>query len=247
MTKLDISLSFLLWDKDLCTDLVQSQQREEKWNEKWPPLSSLHIVLCGNRRGPRNPCAITAGLLITWPCAQSHLVAPLPQEGATQPSSARQRRKGFHNSCVSLSAQGNANGPARARPCLGSHGWQQCSKSGSDWERIGFLYPLSVKLRLQHRKNHLFTGAKAAECSSKHLAPDHSSREPSFPNHSYSFRERMMILKEFSHRPWGHKVAMSIFLLWGRGFLQNLLTWRSDLALGGLIPGSQFRCKTGTY
>lgn len=159
----------------------------------------------------------------------------------------QQRRKGFHNSCVSLSAQGNANGPARARPCLGSHGWQQCSKSGSDWERIGFLYPLSVKLRLQHRKNHLFTGAKAAECSSKHLAPDHSSREPSFPNHSYSFRERMMILKEFSQRPWGHKVAMSIFLLWGRGFLQNLLTWRSDLALGGLIPGSQFRCKTGTY
>lgn len=40
---------------------------------------------------------------------------------------------------------------------------------------------------------------------------------------------------EFSYIPLGDKVAVSIFILCGHGFLQNLLTWRSDLVQ---LPGS---------
>lgn len=43
LTKLEISLSSLLQDKDLCTNLVQSQQRAEKGNEKPLPLPYVHV------------------------------------------------------------------------------------------------------------------------------------------------------------------------------------------------------------
>lgn len=62
------------------------------------------------------------------------------KKGPPSPAVPRQRRKGFHNSRVSFSAHGNANVPAQARPCLGSHCWQQCSKWVTE-KGLGFSTP----------------------------------------------------------------------------------------------------------
>jgi len=55
VTKLEISLSSLLSDKDLCTNLVQSQQRAEKGNEKPLPLPYMHVVCVGKREVIESP------------------------------------------------------------------------------------------------------------------------------------------------------------------------------------------------
>lgn len=102
---------------------------------------AVHTALCGKRRGPRNPCAITAGLLIAWPCAQSHLAAPLPQERATQPRSPEAKAEGFPSFLVSLAAHGNANVPTRARPCRGCHADSSAQSQGVTGKGLGFSTP----------------------------------------------------------------------------------------------------------
>lgn len=122
-------------------------------------------------------------------------------------------------------------------PAWAPMGDSSAKSQGVTGKALGFSTPFLLNWGYS-KENCLFKGGKAAECSTMHPAPDHGSRGPSFPNHFFSFRARTLIPKEFLHRPWGDKVAMSLFLLCGHGFLQNLLTWRSDLELGGLIPGS---------
>lgn len=189
---------------------------------------AVHTALCGNRRGPRNPCAITAGLLIAWPCAQSHLAAPVPQERATQPCSPQAKAEGFPSLLCVIGSSRKCQWASTGTTLPGLPCWQQCSESGSHWERTGLLYPLFVKLRLQRTKNHLFTGAKADECSTMHLAPDHSRAFPTFL--SLSERE-CWFLKNF-HTDLGDTRLPCPFSFCAA------IDFNKTYLLGGLIPGS---------
>lgn len=229
MTKLDISLSLLLWDKDLCTDLVQSQQPEEKWNEKCPPLcyvqSSAHSSVWEKERPQKSLCNHSWAVNCLALCTVTPCCSSATRKGHPAPQS---RGKGGRVSIIP-----RVTGSSRKCQCAnagttlsGLPRWQQCSKSGSHWERTGLLYPLFVKLRLQRMKNHLFTGAKADECSTMHLAPDHSRAFPTFLS-----EQECWFLKNF-HTDLGEtRLPCPFSFCAAMDFCKTYL-------LGGLIPGS---------
>lgn len=153
------------------------------------PCSLCTQFCVGTGEAPESPVQSQLGFSLLALCSHTLLLL-CHKKGPPSPAVPWQRRKGFHNSCVILTSQ-KCQCASMGMTLPGPHCWQQCWESHSDWVRIGFLYSLFVKLRLQHRKNCLLTGAKAAECSTTHPGPDHSSRGPRFPNHSFSFRATM--------------------------------------------------------